>query len=102
MQSARDNFAEFVQDFDFKSPEVVVYTNVTGEQVSEPQEIKDALVRQIVSSVRFEDCLRNMAVENGIDQFYECGPGKVLTGFAKRTDRALNVFPLSEYEEIPK
>ncbi|MEN8842521.1 MAG: ACP S-malonyltransferase [Lentimonas sp.] len=102
MVSARDAFAEFIKDFDFKAPEVVVYTNVTGKQVSAPQDIKDALVSQVVSSVRFEDCLRNMAAENGIDQFYECGPGKVLAGFAKRTDRALVVTPMSEYEEIPE
>lgn len=102
MESARDSFAEFIKDFDFKAPEIVVYTNVTGEQVSEPQAIKDALVSQVVSSVRFEDNLRNMAAENGIDQFYECGPGKVLAGFAKRIDKSLVVTPMSEFEEIPE
>jgi len=102
MQSARDAFAEFIKDFDFKAPEVFVYTNVTGQKVSEPQAIKDALVSQVVSSVRFEDNLRNMAAENGIDQFYECGPGKVLAGFAKRIDRQLVVSPMSEFEEIPE
>lgn len=101
MISARDAFAEFIKDFDFKAPELVVYTNVTGQQVSEPDAIKEALVSQIVSSVRFEDCLRNMASENGISDFYECGPGKVLAGFAKRTDKALNVTPIAEFEEIP-
>ncbi|MGC6423434.1 MAG: ACP S-malonyltransferase [Lentimonas sp.] len=102
MVSARDAFAEFIKDFEFKAPEIVVYTNVTGKQVSDPQDIKDALVSQIVSSVRFEDCLCNMAADNGIEQFYECGPGKVLTGFAKRTDKALNVLPMAEFEEIPE
>lgn len=101
MNSARDAFAGFIQDFDFKAPEITVYTNVTGAQVSEPQAIKDALVSQVVSSVRFEDNLRNMAADNGIDQFYECGPGKVLAGFAKRIDRSLVVTPMSEFEEIP-
>ncbi len=102
MESARDAFAEFIKDFDFKAPEVVCYTNVTGAQVSDPQDIKDSLVKQVVSSVRFEDNLRNMASENGIEQFYECGPGKVLAGFAKRIDRSLNVAPMSEFEEIPE
>lgn len=102
MESARDEFAEFIKDFDFKAPEVVCYTNVTGAQVSDPQDIKDSLVKQVVSSVRFEDNLRNMAAENGIEQFYECGPGKVLAGFAKRIDRSLVVTPISEFEEIPE
>jgi [acyl-carrier-protein] S-malonyltransferase len=101
MKSARDAFADFIQDFEFKSPKVVCYTNVTGSQVSDPQKIKNSLVKQVVSSVRFEDNLRNMASDNGIEQFYECGPGKVLAGFAKRIDKGLVVTPMSEFEEIP-
>ncbi|WPJ95334.1 ACP S-malonyltransferase [Coraliomargarita algicola] len=101
MESARDSFAEFIKDFDFKAPELVCYTNVTGQQISDPQAIKDALVSQVVSSVRFEDNLRNMAADNGISEFFECGPGKVLTGFAKRIDKSLVVTPMSEFDEIP-
>ena len=102
MQSARDAFAEFIKDFDFKAPEIICYTNVTGGQVSDPEAIKEALVSQVVSSVRFEDNLRNMAADNGLNEFYECGPGKVLAGFAKRIDRSLVVTPMSEFEEIPE
>jgi [acyl-carrier-protein] S-malonyltransferase len=102
MNSARDAFAEFIKDFDFKAPEIVCYTNVTGGQISDPKAIKEALVSQIVSSVRFEDNLRNMTMDNGINEFYECGPGKVLTGFAKRIDRSLVVTSMSEFEEVPE
>ena len=102
MNSARDAFAEFIKDFDFKAPEIVCYTNVTGGQISDPEAIKEALVSQIVSSVRFEDNLRNMAADNGINEFYECGPGKVLAGFARRIDRSLVVTPMSEFEEVPE
>lgn len=100
MESARDAFAAFIRDFDFKTPEIAVYTNVTGQRVADPREIKDCLVKQIVSAVRFEDCLRNMAAENELSEFYECGPGKVLAGFAKRIDKTLNVTQVAEYEEI--
>ena len=102
MNSARDAFAEFIKDFDFKAPEIVCYTNVTGGQISDPEAIKEALVSQVVSSVRFEDNLRNMAADNGLNEFYECGPGKVLAGFAKRIDRSLAVTPMSEFEEVPE
>ncbi len=102
MKTARDAFAEFIKDFDFKAPKIVCYTNVTGGQISDPGAIKEALISQIVSSVRFEDNLRNMAADNGINEFYECGPGKVLAGFAKRIDRSLVVTPMSEFEEIPE
>jgi len=101
MSSAREAFSDFIKEFDFRSPEITVYSNVTGSEVCEPHAIKDALINQVVSSVRFEECLRNMASENGITQFYECGPGKVLTGFAKRIDKSLVVTPMSDFEEIP-
>ncbi len=101
MQPARDAFEAFIRDFDFKTPEIAVYTNVTGDRVSEPDTIKDCLVKQVVSSVRFEDCLRSMAAENELADFYECGPGKVLAGFAKRIDKTLAVSPISEYDELP-
>lgn len=100
MISARDAFAEFIKGFDFKVPEIATYTNVTGGRVSDPDTIKDCLVKQIVSSVRFEDCLRNMASENSLTDFYECGPGKVLAGFAKRIDKALSVSEKAEYTDL--
>lgn len=102
MISARDAFADFIANFSFKSPEVAVYTNTTGGAISEPEAIKAALVKQIVSSVRFEECLVNAAGENGISDFFECGPGKVLSGLARRTDKSLNVTSISEYGEIPE
>ena len=102
MVSARDAFAEFIKDFDFKTPEIAVYTNVTGERVSDPQAIKDALVSQVVSSVRFEDCLRNMATQNNLSDFYECGPGKVLAGFGKRIDKTLKITPVAEFSDLPE
>ncbi|WP_041745524.1 ACP S-malonyltransferase [Coraliomargarita akajimensis] len=101
MASARDAFGEFIQDFDFKAPEIAVYTNVTGGRVSDPQDIKASLVKQVVSSVRFEDNLRNMAAENSLVDFVECGPGKVLAGFAKRIDRSLNVASYYDFDELP-
>lgn len=100
MLSAKDAFAEFIEPFDFKIPEIAVYTNVTGKRVNDPESIKEALANQIVSSVRFEDCLRNLDTENVVDTFYECGPGKVLTGFGKRIDKKLNIVPVSEFSDL--
>ncbi|MFU8847999.1 MAG: ACP S-malonyltransferase [Opitutales bacterium] len=100
MESARDAFADFIENFEFQAPEIAVYTNVTGGRVTDPSDIKDCLVKQVVSTVRFEDCLRNMAAENGLIDFYECGPGKVLAGFAKRIDKELKVAQMCEFEEV--
>lgn len=101
MESAREAFAEYIRAFKFSVPKIAVYTNVTGQGVSDPEAIRDALVNQVVSSVRFEGCLRNAAKENSVENFFECGPGKILSGLARRTDREINVTPLSEFDEIP-
>jgi [acyl-carrier-protein] S-malonyltransferase len=100
MVSARDAFAAFIEDFEFKTPGIAVYTNVTGQRVNDPDAIKENLVKQVVSSVRFEECLRNAASENPISRFYECGPGKVLAGLARRTDRAIEVVPVNTQEDL--
>ena len=101
MESAREAFSEYIRGFEFSKPEIAVYTNVTGQGVSDPEAIRDALVNQVVSSVRFEDCLRNAAIENNVENFFECGPAKILTGLTRRTDKAISVTPVSEFDEIP-
>ncbi|MGK0456352.1 MAG: [acyl-carrier-protein] S-malonyltransferase [Zhongshania aliphaticivorans] len=101
MNPAKEAFAKFIETIEFKTPEIAVYTNVTGERVTDPQVIKEALASQIISPVRFEDCLRNMAAESKPDVLYECGPGKVLAGFGKRIDKALNIVPVSEFSDLP-
>jgi [acyl-carrier-protein] S-malonyltransferase len=61
--------------------------------------MKEALVKQIVSPVLWEDCQR-AAAALGVAVFYECGPGAVLAGFAKRIDRAIVVKPACEWADV--
>ena len=100
MDSARNAFASFIEPFEFKCPKYPVYTNVTGNLISEPQDIKDALVRQIVSSVRFEECILRSSQSIKIDKFIECGPAKVLAGLVRRTDKSIQTESVSEYCDI--
>lgn len=100
MQPAADQFAEFLADKDFAGPKLPVFTNTTGQQVSEPDQIKQALVQQVVSAVRWEDCFRGL-VALGVNEFYECGPGGFLAGMAKRIDREASVKSLSEFADLP-
>ncbi|MDX2108711.1 MAG: ACP S-malonyltransferase [Verrucomicrobiota bacterium] len=99
MEPARVGFEQFLKTVVVKSPKFTVFTNVTGSAVSSPDEIKAMLVRQVVSSVRWESCMRSAAAL-GITEFYECGPGAVLAGMAKRTEKAWKVTSLSEYGDI--
>lgn len=100
MQPAAEKFEAFLKEIPFAEPKLTVFTNVTGASVKDPQAIKDALVRQVVSSVRWTDCF-SAAVALGVESFYECGPGAVLAGLAKRIDRGATVRSLNEYSELP-
>ncbi len=86
MEPADQRLAEALASVEIKAPEIPVYSNVDAETHSEPADLKDILVRQVVSPVRWEDSIRAMLAA-GIDEFYEIGPGKVLTGLLKRIAR---------------
>lgn len=100
MEPARAEFAQFLEGVAFNRPAFTVFTNTTGQAVSEPAQIREALVKQVVSSVLWEDCMRS-AVAAGATEFWECGPGAVLAGLARRTDKAWVVKSFSELSEIP-
>ena len=100
MEPAREEFARYLAGVEFKAPRFTIFTNTTGQAVSEPALIREALVKQVVSSVLWEDCMRS-AVTAGATEFWECGPGAVLAGLAKRTDRAWTVKSFAEYADIP-
>ncbi|MDR1789004.1 MAG: ACP S-malonyltransferase [Opitutaceae bacterium] len=98
MEPARAAFAEFLEGVPFKPPAFAVFTNTTGRPVSSPEEIRGALVRQVVSPVLWEDCMRGMAAA-GASEFWELGPGGVLAGLARRTEPGWAVRSASEFAE---
>jgi [acyl-carrier-protein] S-malonyltransferase len=100
MEPARVEFAKFLETVTFNRPAFTVFTNTTGQTVSEPAQIREALVKQVVSSVLWEDCMRS-AVAAGATEFWECGPGGVLAGLARRTEKAWVVKSFSELSELP-
>lgn len=67
-------------------PRVPVWSNVDARPHTDPVEIRQLLVRQVLQPVRWEETLRGMMAE-GMDRFYEVGPGRVLTGLLKRVQR---------------
>lgn len=101
MQGAADKLEAFLEDIEVKQPKWPVFTNTTGGQVSEPAAIKAALVKQVSSSVLWEDCMANAAAL-GIAEFYEFGPGGVLVGLARRIDKQLSVTAVAEFADIPE
>jgi [acyl-carrier-protein] S-malonyltransferase len=99
MEPARAWFESFLAGVEFRSPQLTVLTNTTGKAVSDPAAIREALVKQVVSPVLWEDCMRE-AARVGATKFIECGPGGVLAGLAKRTDRDWPVTSLSEAADL--
>jgi [acyl-carrier-protein] S-malonyltransferase len=74
---------DYLANIQFQVPEIAVINNVDVAVVNDPVAIKDALVRQAASPVRWVETVQKMA-SNGISHIIECGPGKVLAGLTKR------------------
>ena len=99
MEPARVTFAAFLATVPFAAPTFRVLTNTTGQVVSDPAAIKAALVRQVVSPVLWEDCMRSAATA-GADEFWELGPGGILAGLARRTEKSWVVKSYAEFADV--
>jgi [acyl-carrier-protein] S-malonyltransferase len=83
LKPASDRLREYLADVSFSAPSIPVINNVDVAIVTDPQSIKDALVRQAASPVRWVESVQAMQ-QTGITHIIECGPGKVLAGLTKR------------------
>lgn len=99
MEPARVAFAAWLAEIPFAAPKFTVFTNTTGHALSDPAAIKAALVKQVVSAVLWEDCMRNAAAA-GASEFWELGPGGVLSGLVRRTDKNWAVKSFAEYADV--
>lgn len=86
MRPAAAALAEFLADVELRAPAVRVVNNVDVEDYRDAAHIRDGLSRQLYSPVRWTDTVRRLIADGG-SLIVECGPGKVLTGLAKRIDR---------------
>lgn len=86
MKPADSRLAGVLAETTMHALRIPVYSNVDARARHEPEDLKDSLVRQVLSGVRWEESMRAMLAD-GFDTFYEVGPGRVLTGLLKRIDR---------------
>lgn len=86
MKAAAEKLAEALKTVDIKQPQIRVIHNADVAAYDSPEAIKDALVRQLYSPVRWTETV-NALVSEGITESAECGPGKVLAGLAKRINK---------------
>lgn len=86
MEPARVELSEAINKTKFNRGICPIYQNVTGQSVTDPQIIKTNLVSQLTSPVRWTQIMKNMLAD-GVNEVVEIGPGKVLQGLFKKTDR---------------
>ncbi len=89
MQSATERLSDALAGIPLAQPRIPVISNVDACAHDDPEEIRQLLVRQVVSPVRWEESMARMLRE-GFDSFYEIGPGRVLRGLLRRLDRKVS------------
>ncbi len=101
MKTAAEGLERELESVDIKEAKIPVVANVSAKAVKSAREIKSSLVKQVVSPVRWVESVEFMRA-GGADTFIEAGPGKVLSGLIKKTDRKLNVFNINGPEDTGK
>lgn len=101
MQSAKDVLLDSLNITPIYDSRFPVYANVTAKPVSTKDEIKKLLYEQVTSPVRWEETIVNM-VNDGFEEFYEVGPGKVLQGLVKRINPDVKIFNIDKYSDVEK
>ena len=99
MTPAAEIMKEKIKNTKFIKPSHKIINNVTAEEISEPEIIKDLLIEQIYSTVRWRESLVNIS-KKGVKNFVEIGPGKALTGMVKRTIKDSNCFSINSIDDI--
>ena len=89
MEPAREQLAAAIANTTFYKPIAPIYQNVTASAVSNPDEIKENLMKQLTAPVRWTQTMQQM-IADGTTDFYEVGPGKVLQGLLRKIDRTVN------------
>jgi [acyl-carrier-protein] S-malonyltransferase len=99
MQQAALKLAGELDKIKINAPSIPIVCNVSGKASSSPAEIKDNLIKQVASSVLWEDSMRFM-LSQGLRNFIEFGPGKVLKGLMRRIDSQAQVQNIEKKEDI--
>ena len=99
LKEAGNQLADTLKDveiLDFKIPYVA---NVNADYVTKKEEVKDLLIKQVSSSVRWQQTIEKL-IADGYDTFVEIGPGKTLSGFMKKINRDVSVYSIATVEEF--
>jgi len=101
MRSATEIMKQKIVETNFKDPDNPIISNVTAKETKNSNEIKELLIKQIESPVKWRESVLYM-IENGIKKFIEIGPGKVLSGLIKRIDRSVELISINDIDDLKK
>jgi [acyl-carrier-protein] S-malonyltransferase len=101
MKPAQDRLAADLQALRFQNPAIPVICNVDAVLVAEAEPSRDALIRQVTGSVKWEQSVR-LLIDQGVQTFVEVGPGKVLWGLMRQIDRSKTCLTVGDEASLQK
>ena len=99
MKSAEKKMTQKITESLFKDPKPSIISNVTAKAENKVNKIKELLIKQITSRVKWRESVEYM-INNGVNEFIEIGPGKVLSGLVKRINKDVKVFNINFIDDI--
>lgn len=99
LEEAGQKLGEALADVTIHPIEIPYLTNVTADYVKDPAEVKDYLVRQVSSSVRWQQTIERL-IADGAQEFVEIGPGRSLSGFMKKINREVTTYNIDKMEDF--
>ena len=99
MSKATEIMSNQFKRINFKHSNNIIVSNVTGEEVSDPHNLKNLLIDQIEKRVRWRESIVNM-INKGVEHFIEIGPGKVLSGLIKRINKDVKITSINDQSDI--
>ena len=102
MQSALEDMIDPIKNLDILTPELVLCNNVDALFITDPEKIKDSLINQITSMVKWRESIEKIKNQGKVNQFIELGSGSVLSGLIKRIDKNLDSVALESIRDIEK
>lgn len=101
LTEAGEKLGQVLQGVEVHKPVIPYVANVTAQYVTEAEDVKPLLMKQVSSSVRWQQSVETM-IADGVDTFIEIGPGKTLSGFMKKINRDVKVLNIEKLEDIEK
>ena len=101
MKPATEIMKKTIAEINFNNSKSPIISNVTAKEMINSNQIKELLIKQIESPVKWRESVMYM-MENGVKKFIEIGPGKVLSGLIKRIDRSVKLISVNDVDDLEK